>query len=233
MHPALSVIFFTTLSGLGYGLLAWSGVAALVGTSPRALLCTLALGVVASITGLLCSVGHLGKPLRAWRAFSQWRTSWLSREGIVSLATLLPALVLIAALLARFAAVDTGIAPGAMGIVLAIAALLLVLGAMATVYCTSMIYACLKPIPAWTHRVVPAVYLLFELVTGGIAFLALRAAFEDSLRRLLQTHRILSTGDVREVQVSGDLAIAVTRLAVRIESRDDGAAMRSACHSAA
>src|SRR3546814_10774960 len=26
MHPALSVIFFTTLSGAGYGLLAWLGV---------------------------------------------------------------------------------------------------------------------------------------------------------------------------------------------------------------
>jgi DMSO reductase anchor subunit len=194
MHPALSVIFFTTLSGLGYGLLAWSGVAALVGTSPRALLCTLALGVVASITGLLCSVGHLGKPLRAWRAFSQWRTSWLSREGIVSLATLLPALVLIAALLARFAAVDTGIAPGAMGIVLAIAALLLVLGAMATVYCTSMIYACLKPIPAWTHRVVPAVYLLFALVTGGIAFLALRAAFGAAPSRLMLLAAVVGVG---------------------------------------
>ena len=27
MHPALSVIFFTTLSGAGYGLLAWLGAA--------------------------------------------------------------------------------------------------------------------------------------------------------------------------------------------------------------
>ena len=35
--------------------------------------------------GLLSSVGHLGKPLRAWRAFSQWRSSWLSREGVAAL----------------------------------------------------------------------------------------------------------------------------------------------------
>jgi DMSO reductase anchor subunit len=175
MHPALSVIFFTTLSGLGYGLLAWSGVAALTGTSPRALLWALLLGMAMSAVGLLCSVGHLGQPLRAWRAFSQWRSSWLSREGIVSLATFVPALVLAAALLPRV--VGVSVLPDAMasGIVLGAAALSLVAGALATVYCTSMIYASLKPIPAWTHRTVPTVYLMFALASGGLAFLALRA----------------------------------------------------------
>ena len=33
--------------------------------------------------GLLASFFHLGRPERAWRAASQWRTSWLSREVIV------------------------------------------------------------------------------------------------------------------------------------------------------
>src|SRR3546814_11686570 len=61
---------------------------ALVGVQLAALL----LGLVLSTIGLLISLGHLGKPLRAWRAFSQWRTSWLSREGVMSIATLLPAL---------------------------------------------------------------------------------------------------------------------------------------------
>lgn len=175
MHPALSVIFFTTLSGLGYGLLAWSGVAVLVGTSPRALLAALVLGIVSAVIGLLCSVGHLGKPLRAWRAFSQWRTSWLSREGIVALATLVPAAMLVLALLPRFAQLGVDVrfvsTPG----ILAASAVAVVLGALATVYCTSMIYASLRPIPAWTHRSVPVVYLLFALVTGGLAFLALLA----------------------------------------------------------
>src|SRR3546814_154275 len=100
MHPALSVIFFTTLSGAGYGLLAWLGVSIallnLRGQVPSALvgvqLAALLLGLVLSTIGLLISLGHLGKPLRAWRAFSQWRTSWLSREGVMSIATLLPAL---------------------------------------------------------------------------------------------------------------------------------------------
>src|SRR3546814_1133677 len=97
MHPALSVIFFTTLSGAGYGLLAWLGVSIallnLRGQVPSALvgvqLAALLLGLVLSTIGLLISLGHLGQPLRAWRAFSQWRTSWLSREGVVSIPTLL------------------------------------------------------------------------------------------------------------------------------------------------
>ncbi|AXK73432.1 SgcJ/EcaC family oxidoreductase [Lysobacter sp. TY2-98] len=49
-----------------------------------------------------------------------------------------------------------------------------------------------------------------------------RRVFEAGLRGLLETHRITSTGDVREVQVSGDLAIAVTHLSVRVASLGAG-----------
>jgi DMSO reductase anchor subunit len=88
MHPALSVIFFTTLSGAGYGLLFWAAWHALTGASAaRTLLVCIAVALVASTIGLLSSMLHLGKPARAWRAFSQWRTSWLSREGVRAMAT--------------------------------------------------------------------------------------------------------------------------------------------------
>lgn len=43
-----------------------------------------------------------------------------------------------------------------------------------------------------------------------------RAAFGEGLRTLLKTHRIHSSGDVCDVRVSGDLAVALTRLAVRV-----------------
>src|SRR3546814_10738136 len=93
MNPALSGIFFTTLSGAGSGLLAWLGVSIallnLRGQVPSALvgvqLAAVLLGLVLSTIGLLISLGPLGQPLRAWRAFSQWRTSWLSPEGGMSL----------------------------------------------------------------------------------------------------------------------------------------------------
>jgi DMSO reductase anchor subunit len=50
------------------------------------------------------------------------------------------------------------------------------LAAVITVYCTAMIYASLTPIPAWRHRLVPTVYLLFSLFTGGLLFCAIATA---------------------------------------------------------
>ena len=94
MHPAASVIFFTTASGAGYGLLFLLGLALPLGLIPAdrwlgLVAMGLALGLIG--LGLLSSTFHLGHPERAWRAFSQWRSSWLSREGVAAVATFLPA----------------------------------------------------------------------------------------------------------------------------------------------
>ncbi|HKN79018.1 DMSO reductase anchor subunit [Lysobacter niabensis] len=165
MHPALSVIFFTSLSGAGYGLLFWSALAALFNwMRPIPLLAAVVLGLLLVTIGLLSSVGHLGKPQRAWRAFSQWRTSWLSREGVMAVATYVPAMALLLVVLGNLSAhgaVHVGV-PGVIA-----CSLLLVLTPL-TVYCTAMIYASLKPIPAWCHSFVVPVYLLFALLTGGL-----------------------------------------------------------------
>lgn len=174
MHPAFSVIFFTTASGLGYGLWIWLSLSLLASPGGHAAYAThlagLAGGFVLVSLGLLSSTLHLGKPQRAWRAFSQWRTSWLSREGVLAVATYVPLLAL-AALLATGSAWAKPLAP----------ALLVLLAALslATVACTAMIYASLKPIPAWHHRLVLPAYLGFALVTGGLGALALRAS-EDA-----------------------------------------------------
>ena len=89
MHPAASIIFFTTASGLGYGLAAVLGRGVL---DPAAIATriahVLALALIAA--GLLSSTLHLRNPQRAWRAFSQWRSSWLSREGVLAVATFVP-----------------------------------------------------------------------------------------------------------------------------------------------
>src|SRR5712675_1241340 len=95
MHPAFSVIFFTTMSGAGYGLWFWLGMATATHSPlprPTALI-VLAIGLLMTSLGLLSSTLHLGQPLRAWRAFSQWRSSWLSREGVMSVITYVPAAV--------------------------------------------------------------------------------------------------------------------------------------------
>ncbi|HEY2890035.1 MAG TPA: DmsC/YnfH family molybdoenzyme membrane anchor subunit, partial [Dongiaceae bacterium] len=167
MHPALSVIVFTSLSGAGYGLLFLIG--ALTGTPilPESRWFAffgigMALGM--ATLGLLASTFHLGRPPRAWRAFSQWRSSWLSREGIFSLATFVPALLL-----------------GAMwffsGGIIAWAGWLAAALSVITIYCTAMIYASLKPVPRWHSKWVPLNYLLLGLMSGALILQGLLALF--------------------------------------------------------
>lgn len=162
MHPAFSVIFFTAVSGAGYGLWFWLGLAAASDTPlPRMpSLAALALGFICVSAGLLSSTWHLGQPQRAWRAFSQWRSSWLSREGVAALLCFVPMLWLAAAIWRQH---DTRNA----GLLLAALSLL-------TVVCTGMIYVSLKPIPAWRHRLVLPGYLSFAAFTGGLPWLAIR-----------------------------------------------------------
>jgi DMSO reductase anchor subunit len=159
MHPAFSVIFFTTFSGAGYGLWIWLGILATADASPSRGISLVALGVgfICVSAGLLSSTLHLGQPQRAWRAFSQWRSSWLSREGIVSLVCFLPMLWLAATYWFGIGGAQ-------------IAGMLLVALSLLTVFSTAMIYASLKPIPAWRHPLVVPAYLLFALFTGGLLF---------------------------------------------------------------
>jgi sulfite dehydrogenase (quinone) subunit SoeC len=177
MHPALSVVLFTTLSGSGYGVLLLVGLLLAIepGTlDAAAALLLLALGAVLATIGLLASLVHLGQPRRAWRAFSQWRSSWLSREGVAALAGYLP-LVASAGLLWF----------ESNGAWLRAAAALLAASALATVYCTARIYTSLVPIPAWRHRLVLPGYLLFALLGGLLWFLPVRAAHGMALEPLL------------------------------------------------
>ena len=176
MNPALSVIFFTTLSGAGYGLLFWSALAALTGgASARALLVATLLALVLASAGLLASFWHLGKPLRAWRAFSQWRTSWLSREGVAAVLTYIPALLFAAALLPAMIGSRAQGEPVELNAVGLLVAFALMACALATVACTAMIYASLKPIPAWRHRLVLPGYFGFALLCGGLLLVAISA----------------------------------------------------------
>lgn len=170
MHPAPSIVFFTTASGAGYGLLFLAGLAVPLGAIPpdRWLgLATLGLALVLITAGLVSSTFHLGHPERAWRALSQWRSSWLSREGVLALATYPPAVLFALgwAILGR--------GDGAW----ALFGLLAAAGALATVACTAMIYASLKPIRQWRHPLVPPLYLAFGLMTGALWLAFLLAAF--------------------------------------------------------
>ena len=88
MHPAPSISMFTALSGVGFGLLIWLGLG-VPALSGWAAFWAFGLAYGLSVIGLISSTLHLGHPERALKAFSQWRSSWLSREGVVSVAALL------------------------------------------------------------------------------------------------------------------------------------------------
>jgi sulfite dehydrogenase (quinone) subunit SoeC len=169
VHPAPSIIAFTTFSGIGYGLLVWIGVLAPLRVLPLGrsfAAASLGLALAFITAALLSSTLHLGHPERAWRAFSQWRSSWLSREGVSAVATYVPAL-LFAALWLRDTTNGLWTALG----------LLAAAGAIATLICTAMIYQSLKPIRQWHNPWVLPNYLMLAAMTGALWMLAMLSAF--------------------------------------------------------
>lgn len=158
MHPPWSMVFFTTLIGAAQGLLL-----ALVGLDlARALgllafaraLPVLGCGLVLllGLLGLFAASFHLGHPMRAWRAGSQWRTSWLSREVIV-----MP--VFLASVALWGIAHHLGLPTVLPGMLAGLLALLLYL-------CTGMIYGAVRAMRAWAHPITPVNFLLLGTASG-------------------------------------------------------------------
>jgi DMSO reductase anchor subunit len=192
MHPALSVILFSTLSGAGFGLLAFLGLGLPSPTGLPAFL-WFALAYALAAGGLLASTFHLGHPERALRAFTQWRTSWLSREAWAAVATLLLA------------------APLALGAILghplpygpAVSFL-----ALLTVFTTAMIYAQLKTVPRWHHWSTPAHYLTLALSSGALLAGQSRIAIPLVIAAALLQLWIWRDGDTRFARAGSTLATA-------------------------
>ena len=154
MHPAPSVIIFTVLSGLGFGMLAFLGTGVLQLHGVAAFM-PFAIAFTFAVAGLIASTFHLGNPQRAWRAFSQWKTSWLSREAWLSAATL--AVMGLYAINIIFRETTVPVL-GWLGAVLAVA----------TVVSTAMIYTQLKTVPRWNHWLTPVYMLTLSLAGGAI-----------------------------------------------------------------
>ncbi len=73
-HAHWPLVWMLVLTQAGVGCLTAAGLG-----SPA----MLETGVLLVVAGLAASVLHLGQPLKAWRVFLGWRTSWLSREVMV------------------------------------------------------------------------------------------------------------------------------------------------------
>lgn len=163
MHPAFSILLFTTLAGAGQGLVAVLSLALLADVAmPREFVMrALALGALLLAGGLAASFFHLGHKMRAWRAVLMWRTSWMSREVIV-----LPAFIALVlgwlVCLAQGTPLNTPLLP-----------LLTLVGAVLLWYCTAMIYACLRFIQEWAHALTPVNFILIGLASGSTLACAL------------------------------------------------------------
>jgi DMSO reductase anchor subunit len=170
MKPALSIVFFTVASGAGLGVLALVGFCALLDLPwllPEALPKVGVAGLVFTLAGLGSSTLHLANPRNAWRAFTRFRSSWLSREAVFSLVLVAVALGLIALL-----------AVGDEGPMRRLFALLTIALAWTVIVCTAMIYASLKPIRQWHTRWTPAAY--FVLAHWSAALIVLGVARHDA-----------------------------------------------------
>ena len=172
MRPAPSVIFFTVASGAGYGLFMLLSMAGLFDPMLSA-----RVGVPASITGLaLITIGlfssmlHLANPKNAWRAFSRFRTSWLSREGVLAILFYFPALLYLTL---------WWLFSGYRGTGWTILSLTVFTLAAGVTLSTGMIYACLKPVHQWHTALVPVNYLILALMSGSLLLLLLQAHLMD------------------------------------------------------
>ncbi len=168
MHPAFSVLIFTVTSGAGYGLLAWLGAGQLLGftqtlTVNQQIIIGLMAMVLVSI-GLVSSTMHLANPKNAWRSFSRFRTSWLSREAVFAILLYPVAGLYAAAIFWQWPGVNI------------LAGLSMIL-ALVTLFTTSMIYASLETSRQWSTTMVPALFVAYALISGGLLFLAVDAFF--------------------------------------------------------
>ena len=154
MHPASSIIIFTSASGIGFGLLFFLGT---VFPAPKGVeaLIFFVIAYLLAIVGLISSTFHLGRPERALKAFKQWKTSWLSREAWLATGALFCMAIYGGGL------VFYEVAIGLVGIIGALLSL-------ATVYSTSMIYAQLKAIPRWNTFLTPVLFLVISLSGGSM-----------------------------------------------------------------
>jgi DMSO reductase anchor subunit len=159
------VIFLTTLIGAGQGLFLALAALDAFGEAPARLFAAgAAVALVLLAAGLLASFFHLGRPERAWRSASMWRTSWLAREVIV-----LPAFM--AAVFGWGASHYLGFSRETI-LFLLIAGVVL---AAALFLCTGMIYACLKFLQEWHTPLTPLNYTALGCASGLTAAAAMAA----------------------------------------------------------
>ena len=174
MHPSKSIIFFTVFTGTGYGILLCLSYLAIltdINFDNNFKLFLMITSFVFISSGLLSSTLHLGHPERARRSFSQWKSSWLSREGLAAIITFLPLIIFyLLWYLDNFFYVyflhSTSIL------------------CLITIYCTGQMYATLKTIPAWNNILVTPIYTINALCMGALTVYCFTRFYEFEISYL-------------------------------------------------
>ena len=161
MHPALSVIFFTVTAGAGYGVLFLLGIIRILGIapdmSPDQIVTMGLIGLLLVTAGLVSSTLHLANPKNAWRSFTRFKTSWLSREAVFEV--LFYPICLIWLVCEWF----TGNTAATSFFGLLTSAI-----AVVVLICTGMIYASLKTIRQWHTALTPVNFVLLGMLLGSL-----------------------------------------------------------------
>lgn len=160
MRPAFSVIFLTTLIGAAQGLffaLYGAELTLLSQTDAAAGRQFLFLGSLVALVltglGLIASFFHLGRPERAWRSATMWRTSWLSRE-VIALPLFMLGLLVYGS--AQYLGWTQTVLIGAVTALLSLALFV----------CTAMIYASVRFLQEWASPLTLLNYLLLGCASG-------------------------------------------------------------------
>jgi len=201
MHPAFSVIFLTTLIGVGQGLFLalftghlYSVIKVVpMSADPQTFY---GLGSLVALVflggGLFASFFHLGHPERAWRSAARWRTSWLSREVIV-----LPGFMGMLTLygLVQYTAwnpVLTNLGPIIVDLSMVVGVLATIM-AFALFLCAAMIYACIKFLQEWASPLTVVNYTLLGTASGFTLATAFAAMYAPELVRFYGIWAIIIT----------------------------------------
>ncbi len=156
MHPAPSIILFTILSGFGFGVITWIGILQYFSmVSSLEVISFSILGGFFAVIGLISSTFHLANKKNAIKSFSQWRSSWLSREAVASV-------ICLVFVFSNIVFVYFGIYN------FLLAGLMASLFSVITVFTTSMIYTQLRAIPAWNTVLTPLIFLFSSVVGAAI-----------------------------------------------------------------
>ena len=192
MHPAPSIILFSSLSGLGFGLLTMLGLG-FPDVSGWVAFVFFALGFALAGGGLISATFHLGHPERALKSFTQWRSSWLSREAWAA-AGAMAVLGVYAILIVFF---DNRVP--VLGWIGAALSLL-------TVFTTSMIYTQLKTVPRWNHWSPPVLFMAFAIVGGML--LAGQVGVATPLLVALGVLQVVAWVDQEKKEAASDTTLA-------------------------